>query len=353
MPVSVDNVYQKVLALANKEQRGYVTPQEFNLLADRAQSEIFEGYFHDLKTAVHKPGNQTEQSDEVDMLAEKIAVHRSTVNLTAPVVDDYSPYAFTSNLYTIPGTVHKLMNVYGGYAEEATLTTGELVLTAKTPGAAGNSITFTITDIGNGNPITVSVVGTAVVVGVDLNTDTAAEVVTAVNANTAAKGLVVATFTGTGGTAIASTVDATNLAGGFDATREGEVTEVNQRDLHYILTNDYTAPSANRVIYVRRGANTIQPYPFLVTGSGTAAAMAYPYSADAIEKPATPVWGYIVVNEKPLYNSLATTDFDLHASEEEKLVTKILELAGIVINKPGLAQTAANMEQRAKVEENN
>ena len=47
--VSVDNVYQKVLALANKEQRGYITPQEFNLFADQAQMEIFEQYFYDLQ----------------------------------------------------------------------------------------------------------------------------------------------------------------------------------------------------------------------------------------------------------------------------------------------------------------
>jgi hypothetical protein len=352
MPVSVDNVYQKVLALANKEQRGYVTPQEFNLLADRAQSEIFEGYFHDLKTAVHKPGNQTEQSDEVDMLAERIAVHRSTVNLTAPVIDSNS-YDFVSNLYTIPGTVHKLMSVYGGYAEEATLTVGELVLTAKTAGAAGNSITFEITEPAPGGVATTTVSGTAITVAIDPPPHTAADMVTAINASAAAKALVVPTFTGAGDTALTSVVGVRSLAGGFDATTEGEVTEVNQRDLHYILTNDYTAPSASRVIYVRRGANTIQPYPFLATGSGTAAALAYPYSADAIEKPATPAWGYVVVNEKPLYNANTTTDFDLHASEEEKLVTKILELAGIVINKPGLAQTAANMEQRAKVEENN
>ena len=30
MAVSVDRVYQTVLALANKEKRGYITPQEFN-----------------------------------------------------------------------------------------------------------------------------------------------------------------------------------------------------------------------------------------------------------------------------------------------------------------------------------
>ena len=45
--VNIDNVYQKVLAIANKEQRGYVTPQEFNLFADQAQSELFNSYVKD------------------------------------------------------------------------------------------------------------------------------------------------------------------------------------------------------------------------------------------------------------------------------------------------------------------
>ena len=47
--VDIDTVYQKVLAFANKEQRGYITPQEFNLYADQAQKEIFEQYFYDLE----------------------------------------------------------------------------------------------------------------------------------------------------------------------------------------------------------------------------------------------------------------------------------------------------------------
>ena len=45
--VEINSVYQKVLVLSNKEQRGFITPLEFNRLADRAQLEIFEGYFHD------------------------------------------------------------------------------------------------------------------------------------------------------------------------------------------------------------------------------------------------------------------------------------------------------------------
>ena len=39
-----------------------------------------------------------------------------------------------------------------------------------------------------------------------------------------------------------------------------------------------------------------------------------------------------------------STNFELHQSEETKLVIKILELAGIVINKPGLVTIASQKE---------
>ena len=48
MAVNIDAVYQTVLSVLNKEQRGYVTPQEFNLFAEQAQLDIFEQYFYDI-----------------------------------------------------------------------------------------------------------------------------------------------------------------------------------------------------------------------------------------------------------------------------------------------------------------
>ena len=74
MAVSVDTVYQRVLALANKEQRGYITPQEFNLFANQAQMDIFEQYFYDLNQFLRMPGNDTTHADMVSMLEEKISV---------------------------------------------------------------------------------------------------------------------------------------------------------------------------------------------------------------------------------------------------------------------------------------
>ena len=72
MSVSIDTVYQRVLAIANKEQRGYITPQEYNLLANQAQLEIFEQYFHDINQFGRLPGNNTEYSDMVDIINEKL-----------------------------------------------------------------------------------------------------------------------------------------------------------------------------------------------------------------------------------------------------------------------------------------
>ena len=57
--VNINKVYQRVLALANKEQRGYITPEEFNIYANQAQLDIFEQYFYDLNQFKRVPGNST------------------------------------------------------------------------------------------------------------------------------------------------------------------------------------------------------------------------------------------------------------------------------------------------------
>jgi hypothetical protein len=73
MAVSIDAVYQKVLALANKEQRGYITPQEFNLFANQAQQEILDQYFYDINQWSRQHGNDTEYSDMLSVIQEKLS----------------------------------------------------------------------------------------------------------------------------------------------------------------------------------------------------------------------------------------------------------------------------------------
>ena len=81
MAVSVDTVYQRVLGILNKEQRGYVTPQEFNLFANQAQLDIFEQYFYDINQFGRLFGNSTEYSDMLTLLNEKINLFETTSDM--------------------------------------------------------------------------------------------------------------------------------------------------------------------------------------------------------------------------------------------------------------------------------
>ena len=55
-------------------------------------------------------------------------------------------------------------------------------------------------------------------------------------------------------------------------------------------------------------------------------------------------WAYIVVNKKALNNNTLSVDFELHKSETDTLVNKILDLSAIVLNKSGLVQIASGKD---------
>lgn len=55
MAINVNTVYQTVLSILNKEQRGYMTPDEFNKVGTQVQLEIFEKYFEDLNQQARVP----------------------------------------------------------------------------------------------------------------------------------------------------------------------------------------------------------------------------------------------------------------------------------------------------------
>ncbi len=211
--ILIDTVYQKVLAFANKEQRGYITPQQFNLFADMAQKEIFEQYFYDLNQIARVPGRSEEYSDITHNVNEKVAIFEMETTS--------APNSLADDLYRL-GTVRS-----------------------------------------NGS----------------------------------------------------------------------EVEEVQQNELLYMNQSKLTAPKQNRKVYVRTGDKSIVITP--TTGSVT-----YTY----IRTPSKPSWGYVVVNERAMYDSSNTVNFDLHQAEESELVYRILAFAGISMKKPDLTQAAVGME---------
>tara|TARA_R110000823_G_scaffold118215_1_gene241916 strand:+ start:152 stop:901 length:750 start_codon:yes stop_codon:yes gene_type:complete len=107
--VNIDTVYQKVLAFANKEQRGYVTPQEFNIFASQAQQEIMEQYFYDLNQFDRGNGNNTEYSDMVTLIQEKIG--------TLTKLHKFVKIPGNLGWHTLPADCYKLGTVTKAYVE--------------------------------------------------------------------------------------------------------------------------------------------------------------------------------------------------------------------------------------------
>ena len=64
MAVNVNEVYTTVLYLLNKEQRGYVQPDEFNKLATQVQLDIFQDYFANANQLVRKDQSNTQNDTE-------------------------------------------------------------------------------------------------------------------------------------------------------------------------------------------------------------------------------------------------------------------------------------------------
>jgi len=273
MAVNIDTVYQSVLALANKEQRGYITPQEFNLLANQAQRILFEQYFYDYDQSLRREGNETVVSEMVDIMEEKIVYFESQLNL-----NNYSDGTVVPAGYILP-TEYIVSNTIG---PSPYLTTTPHLYRIR-------SLRF-----GQGAQ-----------------------------------------------QKVAECVDATkyyNILSGSPAVW----------------------PSNEFPIFYRNGANVIEggtvgTAATVTAVAGTAAALALGVESCQLTYVRVPIkaeWDYVVVNEKALYNAAGSKDFDLHPSERTNLVTKILELSGVVINKPGLA-SYATQDQASTVQKQN
>jgi len=104
MAINVNNVYRTVLAVLNKEQRGYLTPDQFNRLGRQAQLELFEKSFYDYNRAATKQarlGTNREYGDIAGNIKEKIDVFATKVQLTP-----------AAGVVTEPNTLYRLIGVF-------------------------------------------------------------------------------------------------------------------------------------------------------------------------------------------------------------------------------------------------
>ena len=92
--VNVNTVYQTVLLILNKEQRGYMTPQEFNSVAAQTQLQIFEQYFDDINQQLRVPQAVVDYADRQMNIDEKISIFKTSATLS-----------YQQNFYPIPQTI--------------------------------------------------------------------------------------------------------------------------------------------------------------------------------------------------------------------------------------------------------
>jgi len=108
MAIGVNTVYNTVLLLLNKEQRGYMTPTEFNSIATQVQLEIFEKYSQDLNQQLRVEQTDADYANRIVSVTEKMAVFKAlgvgTFNTDASSTPS-RPY------FTLPDDLYKLGTV--------------------------------------------------------------------------------------------------------------------------------------------------------------------------------------------------------------------------------------------------
>jgi len=103
MAINVNTVYTTVLTILNKEQRGYLTPFEFNNIASQVQLQIFEKFFEDYNQYIRMPKTDVEFASRMDHIREEFQVFEKT----GPSITIPAGGAQTDNVYNQPSDLHR------------------------------------------------------------------------------------------------------------------------------------------------------------------------------------------------------------------------------------------------------
>ena len=377
MAINVNTVYQTVLLILNKEQRGYMTPVEFNKIGQQVQLEIFEKYFEDLNQQIRIPQTNVDYADRVMSLDEKMAIFKTsgasaytggatpffslpTANTLNPSTEIIPSTGLTS--YTIPNTlstqtiIDPIVTVNG-----ITQTTGfsftNNILTftaAATP--LDSVLNINVDAVGPGvnefklpkNSVTITIqvgatvsgpnsAGTPLVAAVDTNPANG----TFITVNSAQNYVVNQNLSFTNNIVVSGTwvtqgsnpvykLGVVNFTDG--ALPIHELERVTRGELYHLLSSNLTKPTKHYPIYLYED-NKLYVYPTTIISG---------ISCDYIKKPVDPIWNFILgTGNSYIYNSSTSVNFEIHETEQVELILKILLYAGVVVKSPEIIQVAA------------
>ena len=324
----INTVRATVLSIANKNNFGYITPNDFNLYAKQAQLDIFEDYFYQYNSQIVKQNARVSGEGYADLvkgIVEVIDSFSSTKGLINTGI----------NLFDLPEDYYLInkVNYYPNVTATGTITFGSTGTTLID--SAANFVTGG--QVKSGQLITNTTGGgvfsgaSAFVVSVDSETQL--------------------------------TISSNNfLSGSFlntsysIVTTKGitEVERVSQNKIFYLNSSPLTSPGLTFPAYVLGGANnvdlgnTITVYPDTITTAGTLVSQYIRYPKD-------PNWTYfnIITGGDPSFDETAADyqDFELPLSDEPNIVNKILQYAGMSIREGALVQFGKAEENEATQQE--
>ena len=317
----INTVRATVLSIANKNNYGYITPNDFNLYAKQAQLDIFEDYFYQYNSWIVKQNARVSGSDYADIikgLVEVIDSFSSTKGLINTGI----------NLFDLPDDYYLIdkINYYPNLTATGTLTFGStgntLIDSAATFLTGGQVVAGQLIVNTTGGGIYSG--GSAFVVSVDSETQLT------ISTNDFFTG----TFEGTS-YSILSTKGIT------------EIERVSQNKIFYLNSSPLTTPGLSFPAYVLGGANnvntgnTITVYPESIVTAGTVVSQYIRYPKD-------PNWTYATLAAgEPLFDESALDyqDFELPLSDQVNIINKILQYAGMSIREIALTQFGQAQEQ--------
>lgn len=298
MAINVDTVYRTVLLIINKEQRGYLTPDEFNKTATQVQLEIFNQYFEDLNQQLRVPANDEEYANRIKNLQEKIAIFQTEGD--CQYIDGYFNVPFNSDSTPVSETL-TTVNLSTSY----TLS----ILTASQLASGLNTVSFN---------------------GV-LQSDS----VWSINGN-----ILILNSIPVNGTNILITTYP------YDFYKLGTVIYKGEKEVQYVQPNELlelnlspiTKPSSYWPVYTYKNFR-IKVYPNTITGNNI-------ISCTYLRKPLNPSWNFSVgLSGQYIYSPNTSVNFELHPIEQVDLIIRILLYSGIVIKDPQIVQEASQQIQ--------
>ena len=312
MAINVNTVYQTVLLILNKEQRGYMTPVEFNKTGTQAQLEIFENYFDSLNQQIRIPQTDTDYADRVVGLDEKISIFKEFGSATS---------ISSSNVFNLPQQFSGSAPVLGSVTIPAVTAAATLPYTIQT---------VTADQVTNG---VVQVFGNGILLDKTQYT-ISGTVITFNSQPTIGQTLIVNVYP-------KQFYRLGDLFYTIGAIPTQELERVDRGELYHLLSSSLTSPSTTYPIYVYEN-NNITIYPTTITNG---------INVSYIRKPLSPVWDFSSgVSGQYVFNAASSFNFELHSADQTELILKILLYAGVVIQNPEIINVAASQVQQ---EQNN